>query len=91
MTLYKCAGLSSTVDDLTTHVIVKTDTSFMAQRTLKYLQVVLLIQSNYNWIRYPPPFFSYKVVREAAKKVLFLEGGGLNGCATKDKRTFFLM
>ena len=30
------------------------------------------------------------IVREAAKKSSFLSGGGgLNGCATKDKRTFF--
>ena len=34
-------------------------------------------------------------LREAAKKVIFLVagplrgGGGLNGCATKEKRTFF--
>ena len=36
------------------------------------------------------------LIREAAKKVLLFfagplrgEGGGLNGCATKEKRTFF--
>ena len=37
-----------------------------------------------------------KGLRETAKKALFLvagpiRGGGLNGCATKEKRTFFCL
>ena len=40
MSQYGCKALSAAIDDDTTHVIVKTDKSNMAQRTLKYLQGV---------------------------------------------------
>ena len=40
MSQYGCKALSAAIDDETTHVIVKTDKSNMAQRTLKYLQGV---------------------------------------------------
>ncbi len=40
---FQCGTLHNSINDETTHVIVKTEQNLFAQRTLKYLQVLILV------------------------------------------------